>query len=280
MPMLDYYHQLVDLNMYDDQTLPEFYGSSSQLTANCYNPTPSHIDHGSINLDSTNRAVVPPMYGGYNSCTMQSMDPTLSMYPSQSIWQGSQTISDEKRGPVIMGQAPAQPPVKRKGGRKPKDDPNLPPMEKEKRRLRRLRNKEAAAKCRERRLNHTSSLLQQIEQLEKSQQSHEERISQLRKYKEDCEKLLESHSQECGRTFSVRSPSSASLSSQSSSSASSVKTPSPAVQTDTSHTSMQPSFNRRKQTNPRLNLDISCSDVHRRKSSSSSGDLQSPPIIH
>ena len=37
---------------------------------------------------------------------------------------------------------------------------NLPPIEKEKRRLRRLRNKEAAAKCRERRLNHTSSLLQ------------------------------------------------------------------------------------------------------------------------
>lgn len=93
------------------------------MIASCYDPTPSHIDHGIINnMDTSNRSVVPPSYG-YSSCTMQSVDQTLNMYPSQTMWQNSQTLSDDKRGPVIMGQAPPQPPAKRKGGRKPKDDP-------------------------------------------------------------------------------------------------------------------------------------------------------------
>lgn len=41
----------------------------------------------------------------------------------QSLWHNSHHIMDDKRGSVIMGQAPTVPTAKRKGGRKPKDDP-------------------------------------------------------------------------------------------------------------------------------------------------------------
>lgn len=49
---------------------------------------------------------------------------TSHLYASPaSLWHSPQHGIDEKRGSVIMGQPPAQPPPKRKGGRKPKDDP-------------------------------------------------------------------------------------------------------------------------------------------------------------
>lgn len=122
------------------------------------------------------------------------------------------------------------------------------------------------------------TILQQIEQLEKSQTSYEDKISQLRQHKEDCEKLLQTHNQECSKTFSPQA-SSATASPSQSIHASSSPASSPAS-TTASHPSVQPSANRRKQTTPRLNLDVgSCSDLHRRTSSSSSGDLHSPTIV-
>lgn len=94
------------------------------MTGSCYESTPpSHLDHGIINMDSTasNRPIVPPSYG--YACSMPPMDQTLNMYPSQTMWQNSPSLVDDKRGPVIMGQPPPPAPAKRKGGRKPKDDP-------------------------------------------------------------------------------------------------------------------------------------------------------------
>lgn len=46
------------------------------------------------------------------------------------------------------------------GGRKPAKDLNITPEEEERRRVRRERNKLAAARCRKRRVDHTNSLVQ------------------------------------------------------------------------------------------------------------------------
>ncbi|KAF6026460.1 kay [Bugula neritina] len=283
-----------DLDMYDDQSMHDFY-PNSQLAGQCYDGPSTHLDQHTLAMDRVNRGALVPQYP-YHGPVPSAVDPNSinSLYPSQS-WQYHSPLEAEKRGSVIMGQAPTlpQPAAKRKGGRKPKDDPNLPPSEKEKRRLRRLRNKEAAAKCRERRLNHTSSLLQQIQQLEKSQTAYEEQITQLRQHKEQCEKLLSAHYQDCSKKLSTKSPATASSSaaasvaaSQSStavsspaSSSSDATPPPPSTNLLAAAASLNTSANRRKQLTPRLKLDVSCADSHRRTSSSSSGGLQSP-VIH
>lgn len=46
------------------------------------------------------------------------------------------------------------------GGRKPQKDINMSPEEEERRRVRRERNKQAAARCRKRRVDHTNSLVE------------------------------------------------------------------------------------------------------------------------
>ena len=169
-------------------------------------------------------------------------------------------------------------------------------------------------------------LLQQIEQLEKSQTTYEEQITQLRQHKEECEKLLKSHQSDCNKTFSSPSPTPAtSVKSEPlegsadghpspASPPNSINTPSPQHSSEHSTCHSSPSggghtttasftatddggvmippaspllsapssssLSRRKQATPRgLNLDISCADSHRRSSSSSSGDMQSPKVI-
>lgn len=101
------------------------------------------------------------------------------------------------RGPVIVPSATVQPlKPRRKGGRKPKNDP-LPPHLEERRRLRRIRNKEAAQKCRERRLEQTQDLLQQIDQLERQTRYFEETINRMREFKDQCEFVLNAHKNNC-----------------------------------------------------------------------------------
>jgi len=76
-------------------------------------------------MDRVNRGALVPQYP-YHGPVPSAVDPNSinSLYPSQS-WQYHSPLEAEKRGSVIMGQAPTlpQPAAKRKGGRKPKDDP-------------------------------------------------------------------------------------------------------------------------------------------------------------
>lgn len=85
-----------------------------------------------------------------------------------------------------------EPKPRRKGGRKPKNDP-LPPHLEERRRLRRIRNKEAAQKCREKEVAQTKELSTQINQLETKRKTYEESINQMKEYKDQCEIVLNNH---------------------------------------------------------------------------------------
>lgn len=94
------------------------------MTGSCYEPPP--VDHHGLMDSQTHRQSAHSYgYAAYNIPVASTMDPSMNMY-HHTLWQNSQqALIDDKRGSVIMGQPlpAAAPPAKRKGGRKPKDDP-------------------------------------------------------------------------------------------------------------------------------------------------------------
>ncbi|GIX70791.1 hypothetical protein CEXT_304121 [Caerostris extrusa] len=85
----------------------------------------------------------------------------------------------------------------RSGGRRPMKDEKLSPEEEERRRIRRERNKLAAARCRKRRMELTSSLMQETDGLEEKRQSLQNQIHILNNQKEELEFILEAHKATC-----------------------------------------------------------------------------------
>lgn len=83
------------------------------------------------------------------------------------------------------------------GGRRPKNSANLTPEEEEKRRVRRERNKLAAARCRKRRVDQTNDLLEKVLILENEKNKLQRDIQDLQSEKEDLECLLQSHRTQC-----------------------------------------------------------------------------------
>lgn len=83
------------------------------------------------------------------------------------------------------------------GGRRPKNSANLSPEEEEKRRVRRERNKLAAARCRKRRVDQTNDLLEKVHILENEKNKLQRDIQDLQAEKEDLECLLQSHRMQC-----------------------------------------------------------------------------------
>ncbi|XP_058876055.1 fos-related antigen 1 [Acipenser ruthenus] len=94
-------------------------------------------------------------------------------------------------------------------GRKRHDD-HLCPEEAERRRVRRERNKLAAAKCRNRRRELTDTLQTETEKLESDKASLQKEVSELEKEKEKLELVLQAHRPICkipeSRTDSERNP--------------------------------------------------------------------------
>lgn len=83
------------------------------------------------------------------------------------------------------------------GGRRPKNASNLTPAEEEKRRVRRERNKKAAARCRQRRVDQTNELQERVAGLEKERQKLD---TERQKLQAECDQLsffLQDHSGKC-----------------------------------------------------------------------------------
>lgn len=89
------------------------------------------------------------------------------------------------------------------GGRRPKHAANLSPEEEEKRKLRRERNKMAAARCRKRRVDQTNELVDKVNLLEKEKQKLQNDIQELQVMKEDLQFCLESHRAQCRITINI-----------------------------------------------------------------------------
>jgi len=92
---------------------------------------------------------------------------------------------------------PRSGPRRHTGPRPPRKHEVLTPEESERRKVRRERNKQAAAKCRQRRVDHTNELIQQTEDLEDQKSSLESDIKALQQQKEQLEFLLEAHRPLC-----------------------------------------------------------------------------------
>ena len=71
------------------------------------------------------------------------------------------------------------------------------PEEDERKALRRQRNKEAAARCRKRRLDQTETLQEEVDRWELKKTETEAEIRALEEKKRELETLLKSHRSEC-----------------------------------------------------------------------------------
>lgn len=89
------------------------------------------------------------------------------------------------------------------GGRRARNAPNLTPAEEEKRKVRRERNKLAAARCRKRRVDQTNELTIKVNQLESEKQRLQTDLQDLRAEKDSLEFLLQEHAHSCRLTNAV-----------------------------------------------------------------------------
>jgi hypothetical protein len=89
------------------------------------------------------------------------------------------------------------PPKSRPGVKAVQDDSDLSPEEVERLRIRRERNKQAAARCRKRRMDTISTLEDEVRQLENKKRIHEDEIANLREEKMQLEYILSQHQAEC-----------------------------------------------------------------------------------
>lgn len=143
--------------------------------------------------------------------------PSTSTITLINTWQGGQVCSndqDEKPEPT-QPPAPVSPVLKKSPrARKPKQTPEpkrgkkssvspsstnkssgSPPVseEEERRKVRRERNKLAAARCRKRRVDHTNKLVEETEGLEAKKRALQKQITELQSQKEELEFVLEAH---------------------------------------------------------------------------------------
>merc|ERR1719411_1096191 len=89
------------------------------------------------------------------------------------------------------------PPKSRPGVKAVQDDSDLSPEEVDRLRIRRERNKQAAARCRKRRMDTISTLEDEVRQLESKKRIHEDEIANLREEKMQLEYILSQHQADC-----------------------------------------------------------------------------------
>ncbi|KOB70862.1 Kayak isoform A [Operophtera brumata] len=146
---------------------------------------------------ATHAGFVPPSithannYGMLNSVGYCDSGPTTALHVSP----GPLSASGDS-----MSSSPGLPMPKRRnmGGRRPnKPSQDISPEEEDRRKVRRERNKMAAARCRKRRLDHTNELQDETDKLEEKKQSLQEEIRKLNSEGEQLRSVLESHMLSC-----------------------------------------------------------------------------------
>lgn len=148
------------------------------------------------NEPTTHAGFVPPSvthannYGILNSVGYCDSGPTTTLHVSPGPLSASGDSSS----------SPGLPTPKRRnmGGRRPTKAPqDLTPEEEERRKIRRERNKMAAARCRKRRLDHTNELQDETDKLERKRSSLKEEIKELNASREQLESILHTHLLTC-----------------------------------------------------------------------------------
>lgn len=184
-------------------SIPSSYASaipSSLTTSTGLTPTTlANLEHSFIELQSvpghlssgqdplTQSGFVPPI-----------VDPTGSDRSSDRCDYSDLSDADwapgSKRRADGTDQYDSPTPVRKRRNLK---DEKISPEEEERRRVRRERNKVAAAKCRQRRVDHTNRLLNETEKLEKERDNLEIDIQTLQQQKDQLEFILQAHQPLC-----------------------------------------------------------------------------------
>jgi hypothetical protein len=135
------------------------------------------------------------------------LDPAPAPAPRSQILAMKTRSSSRTRTPtaVVQPQMVARkqatvkrtPPKSRPGVKAVQDDSDLSPDEVERLRIRRERNKQAAARCRKLRMDTISTLEDEVRQLENKKHIHEDEIANLREEKMQLEYILSQHQAEC-----------------------------------------------------------------------------------
>jgi len=135
------------------------------------------------------------------------LDPAPAPAPRSQILAMKTRSSSRTRTPtaVVQPQMVARkqatvkrtPPKSRPGVKAVQDDSDLSPDEVDRLRIRRERNKQAAARCRKRRMDTISTLEDEVRQLENKKRIHEDEIANLREEKMQLEYILSQHQAEC-----------------------------------------------------------------------------------
>jgi len=124
-----------------------------------------------------------------------------------SLWGGgSATVVDTSNGDVILAELECVPSVvkykvqaekTRPRANKRRAEEDLDPEEDAKRKMRRNRNRLAAAKCRQKRLDQIADLQVEVAKWEMKNRSLEEEVASLREEKEELQYVLAAHRQSC-----------------------------------------------------------------------------------
>jgi len=134
---------------------------------------------------------------------------------SESGWVGGVTdmpmvtMASVQTTPIPYRHAPqipeTKPSVSGSGGRRVKEEFLLDPEEMEKRRIRRERNKLAAARCRKRRVDQIESLQNEVDEWEERKRLLQEEIASLQQQKNDFQFILDAHKSVCKQENSQNS---------------------------------------------------------------------------
>ncbi|XP_037911685.1 transcription factor kayak isoform X2 [Hermetia illucens] len=153
-------------------------GSSESLSQSSWQTPLSHEENSTTATDNSNTATILTTN---ISAGLPTTTKGMSMIPAGSTATGTSGTR------------------KNLGGRRPTKSTNLSPEEEEKRKIRRERNKLAAARCRKRRVDLTNELMSKVAELEQEKQGLQKTIEELRFVKEEIQMCLEAHRSECRR---------------------------------------------------------------------------------
>ncbi|XP_074103556.1 transcription factor kayak isoform X2 [Cotesia typhae] len=150
-------------------------------------------------LELTSESASHSREAGFVPPLVEPSQPTPAQTQNNSLITGQSTLNHHHHSVLLENQQsrPQQQARRNMGGRRPTRTIGMSPEEEERRQVRRERNKMAAARCRKRRMDHTNSLLEETEGLEKKKQTLQNEISQLQQARDDLEFLLENHRAVC-----------------------------------------------------------------------------------
>ncbi|RVE41622.1 hypothetical protein evm_013727 [Chilo suppressalis] len=165
----------------------------------------TYIELGACRGEPTHAGFVPPSvthannYGILNQVGYLEAGPPTALHVSP----GPPSASGDSSS------SPGLPAPKRRnmGGRRPTKAPqDLSPEEEERRKIRRERNKMAAARCRKRRLDHTNELQEETDKLEDKKRALRDELDRLRADRDHLQSVLHHHLSACRLARTLEAP--------------------------------------------------------------------------